>query len=639
MSTGEAARALAAAVSAAGFATRERPGANPPDRALARKLFMSARKAGPAMADAWLGLVWCGDGRLSTYEQLAALSGRLGADLAHLGLSPVTLGARVQIDDYVIIDLVDADSARLAWIAAMINEGNAPASDGQIVAACGPAGWAGSGRPTTFDLAAELLSRSPRSEAFRYLRASLATRVKRWDDVLAAVGDAKDWPRAYPEDAGIRSAAVLLAAQAAAWFGLTESAADDARRAAQDAVNGSVASDARMIEALVYRFNGDEESATTVLTDIVARFPESRAAGAAREALADPSVGLLKTDPETIASRTDRWDPATETTAAQRQENRAATAAKELVRASDERLETMVGQEAMKTEMRIIRSHVKLTLFRSRKGFSAPPPTQHAIFHGPPGTGKTESAKSFAEWLCGYRMIRSPEPLVFRRETVLGEHLGASENNITRLIDQAIEQGRLLFCDEFQEMFQEGMAGGDAFGNAVLSGLMAAMENERHQLVVVVAGYRRGVEKVLSRNDGMRSRFAAEIPFVGFNPDELLAITQLQARAHHVELDEKATALALHTYTTLYEHTGRTQYGDTARGTDLAANARYVRNLVQRASKIHSARVEASLGDGFDWDDEAADIDPILLKTIVADDIDEAIPAVTADELRTVLGR
>ncbi|TDH23170.1 AAA family ATPase [Mycobacteroides franklinii] len=633
----EARRALSAAYSAAGFSVSGRPGSNPPDKALARKLFMTARKADPAMADAWLGMVQIGDGRSSTYEQLAANASRIGTDLSHLGLNPAAVGARVQIDDYVAVDLIDAASADLAWIAAMVNEGNVEASETQIRAAFGPAGAPKTPTPpTTYDVAWHLLTQR-KTPQFRYLQASLATRVKRWDDVLAAVGDAKDWPASINHE--LRFAALQLAAQAAAWLGLTESAVDDAKRAASDGTTVTIAADAKVIEALVYRYQGKEADAESTLTDVVARFPDTRGAQHAREALNDKNIGLLKTDTQTIASRTDRWDPATETTAAQREENKAASAAKELVEASETRLKSLIGQEAMKTEMRLIRADVKVTLFRSRKGLEAPPPSQHAIFNGPPGTGKTESATSFAEWLCGYRLIRSPEPLVFRRETVVGEHLGESEANITRLITRAIDEGRMLFCDEFQEMFQEGMSGGDAFGNAVLSGLMAAMENERHQLVVVVAGYKRGVEKVLSRNDGMRSRFAAEVPFVGFDPGELLQITDLMAGTNQIELHPTARDYALQTYTTLYNHSGYTQYGDEARGTDLAANGRYVRNLMQRAKKIHSARIEEKMGEDFDWDDAEAEIDPILLKTVVADDIYDAIPAVTTSELRTVLGR
>lgn len=633
----DARRALSAAYSAAGFSINGRPGSNPPDKALARKLFVTARKADPDMADTWLGMVQIGDGRSSTYEQLVSNSSRIGTDLAHLGLNPAAIGARVQIDDYVAVDLVDGASAELAWIAAIINEGNLQATETQIQAAFGPAGAPTSQpTPTTYDVAWHLLTQR-KSPPFRYLQASLATRVKRWDDVLAAVGDAKDWPMAIKQE--LRCAATLLAAQAAAWLGLTESAIDDAKRAASDATSIAVAADARVIEALVYRYQGKETDANTALTDVVARFHGTQGARYAREALANERIGLLKSDPQAIASRTDRWDPSTETTAAQRHETRAASAAKELVQASEARLKSLVGQEAMKTEMRIIRADVKVTLFRSRQGLEAPPPSQHAIFHGPPGTGKTESATSFAEWLCGYRLISNPKPLVFRRETVLGQHLGESEAKITALIDKAIEEGRLLFCDEFQEMFQEGMAGGDAFGNAVLSGLMAAMENERHQLVVAVAGYRRGVEAVLDRNDGMRSRFAAEIPFTGFDPGELLTITERMAAANNIELATEAKELALQTYTTLYSHVGYTQYGDEARGTDLAANARYVRNLVERAKKIHSARIADVVGEDFDWEDEQAEIDPILLKTVVADDIYDAIPAVTKSELREVLRR
>lgn len=603
----QARKALAAAINAAGISAAG--GRSAGDPATAKRLFTMATDNDPTMADAWLGRVALGDGRLSTLETVARNGSRLGDDLARLNLKPAHLAARVRVDDYISYTVYNADTAQLAYIAALVND-------------------------SRYDEAHQLLQAGPAEPTeWRYLRASMATRVQRWPDVLAAVGEAKSW--SPQSDSVLRHAAVLLAAQSAAWLGLMESALDDAAEAAK-AADPLVVATARFVEAMVNRFKGEEPQATTILTDIVARWPEF---APARTALTNKDFGLVITDPESIDSRTDRWDPTSGSTAAQREESKANSEAKELVKASEARLEALIGQEPMKTEMRFIRADVKVTLFRSRKGLSAPPPTQHAIFGGPPGTGKTESATSFAEWLCGYRLIRSPEPLVFRRETVLGEHLGESENNITRLIEQAIREGRLLFCDEFQEMFQEGMSGGDAFGNAVLSGLMAAMENERHQLVVVVAGYKRGVEKVLDRNGGMRSRFAAEVPFVGFDPGELLQITDRMASINHVELEGPAKDLALDTYTKLYNYSGFTEYGDEARGTDLAANARYVRNLVQRAKKIHSFRIEDKVGADFDWEDDKAEIDPILLKTVIAEDIYDAIPAVTKSELRTVLGR
>ena len=268
-----------------------------PERAA--QVFVLATQDDPELADGWLGRYATGERTLAVLSKLSANADRLGEGLSRLQLGPANMGAFFEIE-YARFPIADQITAQLAYAAALIASNE-------------------------FQQASAILDRLPAdSPETGYVRACLATKTQRWPDVLTAVGVCTQNPR----DTYLARAASLLEAWAAASLGLMQ----PALQAAQRVIDGKPTStdglgargvgikdvltrDALFCRALVLRYQGEDEESESVLTGIRVQWPDFERA---QVALNDRTFGLEVTDPETIASRTDKWDAATGTSRAAR---------------------------------------------------------------------------------------------------------------------------------------------------------------------------------------------------------------------------------------------------------------------------------------------------------------------------------
>ena len=569
----------------------------PVDPAKARKVFVIASEDDPHSADGWLGRVAAGDRSLATLAKLAEHAQLLGQDLRALGVLPHELGATYDIE-YVKFTIADEHGARLAYAAALIDDHQ-------------------------FDRAAGLLVKLPAVPAARYVRAVLGSRTQRWPDVLAALEGCGTW-----EDRLLRSAASLMEAWAAAGLGL-EDRAVAAALVAESSSTPEVLRDALFCRALVARLGGHEDTAHALLTDIGVRWPDFERS---RIALADRTFGLEVTDQATIDSRTDRWDPATAVTREQRAAAETAGAAKTRLAEAEVTLAAMVGMESVKTRINAIKADAIVRVLRTRKGLPTPVVSRHILMVGPPGVGKTQSARALANIFCGLGLLPRPDVYETNRDKLIGRHLGDAESNTRELLEQAM--GATILLDEFGDLIQEGYAAGDAFGQAIIGTLVPHMENHRDQTVVIAAGYPMACQRVLDVNPGLRSRFATTIAFHSYTPDQLIAIAERQAtEGGDTIVAGAADAVLRNSFERFYESTSSTAAGDVIRGIDTLGNARFARTIIEGA-QLHRAQrlvsdyglADVDLADENVADDIAADVFAALTAEDLAEGLSSALP-------------
>jgi SpoVK/Ycf46/Vps4 family AAA+-type ATPase len=244
-------------------------------------------------------------------------------------------------------------------------------------------------------------------------------------------------------------------------------------------------------------------------------------------------------------------------------------------------LEAMIGLAPVKEQVRSIAASIEAARRRAVAGYATDKPMQHMVFLGPPGTGKTAVARIVAKIFYAFGLLESPSVVEAHRADLVGEYLGATAIKTSELIDSAL--GGVLFIDEAYSLVNEGDGQGDRFGAEAVQALLTRAEDDRENLIIILAGYERQMDNFLTSNPGLTSRFAIRVKFPGYTSAELLSLADLAIERRGELLDPDARPVLWR----LFEDVGRRRLGDEL------GNGRFVRSLLEKAGQARDVRIMA----------------------------------------------
>ncbi|OKH98180.1 CbxX/CfqX [Streptomyces sp. CB02923] len=201
-------------------------------------------------------------------------------------------------------------------------------------------------------------------------------------------------------------------------------------------------------------------------------------------------------------------------------------------------LERMVGLEPVKRQVRALSAQLRMARLRAGQGLPVQPPKRHFVFSGPSGTGKTTVARILGRVFYALGLLGGDHLVEAQRADLVGEFLGQTAVKANELIDSAL--GGVLFVDEAYSLSNSAYSKGDAYGDEALQVLLKRAEDNRDRLVVILAGYPEGMDRLLAANPGLSSRFTSRVDFPSYRPLELTAIGEVLAAENGDHWDEES---------------------------------------------------------------------------------------------------
>ena len=254
----------------------------------------------------------------------------------------------------------------------------------------------------------------------------------------------------------------------------------------------------------------------------------------------------------------------------------------------------LIGLKPVKSRIREIAAYLLVAKARRMLGLEASTPTLHMAFTGNPGTGKTTVALRIAGILHRLGYVRKGHLVSVTRDDLVGQYIGHTAPKTKEVLKRAM--GGVLFIDEAYYLYRPENE--KDYGQEAIEILLQVMENQRDDLVVVLAGYADRMQTFFSANPGFRSRIAHHVDFPDYGDGELLEIAEVIAAKEGYRFDDGARAALV-------------DYVGARRAQPDFANARSIRNAFDRARLRQAIRLFEAGGT----------VDADALSTLTADEI------------------
>ncbi len=262
-----------------------------------------------------------------------------------------------------------------------------------------------------------------------------------------------------------------------------------------------------------------------------------------------------------------------------------------------EELNSLVGLKSVKQDLTNLINLVKVRKLREERGMKQPDITLHLVFSGNPGTGKTTVARLLAKIYKVLGVVSEGQLVEVDRSNLVAGYIGQTATQTAEIVDSAI--GGILFIDEAYTLIKSGDE--KDFGQEAVDTLLKLMEDNREDLIVIVAGYTDKMEEFVNSNPGLKSRFNKYIFFSDYSGKELTKIYNSMADKQEYTTDEEAGKY-VEEYLTKRAKAHEENF----------ANAREARNYLERCIERQATRIV-----------EIKDISDEELKTLTLKDVTE----------------
>lgn len=239
----------------------------------------------------------------------------------------------------------------------------------------------------------------------------------------------------------------------------------------------------------------------------------------------------------------------------------------------------LIGLKPVKNRIREISALLLIDKLRKNIGLPSANPGLHMSFTGSPGTGKTTVALRMADILYKLGYSRKGHLITVTRDDLVGQYIGHTAPKTKEVLKKAM--GGILFIDEAYYLYKPDNE--RDYGAEAIEILLQVMENQRDDLVVILAGYKDKMEKFYDSNPGLSSRIANHVDFPDYSPEELLKIGKIMLEEQQYQLTKEAEIVFL-------------DYIKKRMQKPLFANARSIRNALDRARMRQANRIFESAG-------------------------------------------
>jgi ESX secretion system protein EccA len=396
----------------------------------------------------------------------------------------------------------------------------------------------------------------------QFILASLYHRTQRWPDLCTATEVCPPATATYVPNE-VLAATQTLRAMALASLGQAQAALDLMAEVSTN--NVYVLTDLALTKGWCLRELGEFDAANDAFRSATV---DGQVIPQARKALDEPGYRIVTTDVETIATRTDQWDPATETS----------------LNGAQARIDELIGLEDAKEQIAVWRTEIQIDQLLAEQGDVVSSSNEnHMVFLGPPGTAKTTFARVVGDVLFGLGKIARPDVTEVTEEDIVVGYVSQTAARMKEVCEEA--RGGVLFIDEAYRLVPK--TEGHSFGVDAINTLLKYMEDYRDELVVIVAGYPAEMQDFLKANPGLAGRFHFTLTFASYTPDEVVAIGRHLAGKERLVVDDAAWDLLRAEATQL-----RSIPYDSGTMLDVAGHGRYARKVTvacrrERARRLH----------------------------------------------------
>lgn len=247
----------------------------------------------------------------------------------------------------------------------------------------------------------------------------------------------------------------------------------------------------------------------------------------------------------------------------------------EEIEAVNKELDEIVGLDEVKNYIRSLQAHIAMNEKRKQQGLKTASVSMHMIFTGNPGTGKTTIARLLSRYMKAIGALSVGQLVEVTRADLVAQYVGQTAPLTMSVIKSAM--GGVLFIDEAYSLYR---GKDDSFGLEAIDTLVKAMEDNRDNLIVILAGYKKEMASFLEANSGLKSRFPNVVNFPDYTGEELVRIADIQAKSKGYVIDEEAKDK-------LKVYFDKVQAAEASE----AGNGRLARNTIEEAILAQSGRI------------------------------------------------